>query len=87
MMKRGLRGMTAPALALVVGGCNLVLGFQPATLDAVAVGSGDATRMDRRSPMDLSILSSLVSNFHESSGLCHRIRLAYIVLGLRARIL
>jgi hypothetical protein len=43
MMKRGLRGMAAPALALVVGGCNVVLGLQPATLDDPDAASGSST--------------------------------------------
>lgn len=35
--------MTVPALAVLVGGCNLVLGLEPATLDTVAAGGGTAT--------------------------------------------
>lgn len=42
MIKRSLPGVTVPVLALVVGGCNLVLGLQPATLDA-GTGGGTAT--------------------------------------------
>lgn len=42
-MMSELRGMTVPVLALLLGGCNLIIGLQPATLDGPDAGTGGAT--------------------------------------------